>query len=171
MTRGLEITLGGSFRIIAGAYVDSFSRAYIAYSGKIVEVNSPLNTYKQVIINNGHAIFRAAAAEINRYLSNYSVHANQSADELKVIYFVGRSIEKHLVNDGFPEIAQVHMFCMIGLLDYRLQHLQIEKPTLTKALTRLVRLNVFHEELGRTGCYLAYKSVSTIKKGGLAVQA
>ncbi len=168
MSRGLELTLGGRFTQIAGVYVKSFPLAYAAYMRMssdlpLVEVLSPLKEYKTVIINNRDAIFRVAAADINRYLNNYSVHANQSADEFKIIYFMGRAIERHLIKDGCPEHARAHLYCMIGLLDFRLETLGVSKPKLTRALTRLIKFNAFNEELGATGCYLTYKCVATVK--------
>jgi hypothetical protein len=168
MSRAFELTLGGLFTQIAKVYVHSFPLAYATYKRMdpefvLADITSPLADYKKTIESNRDAIFRVAAADINRYLSNYSVHANQSADEFKIIYFMGRAIERHLVKEGFPEHARAHLFVMIGLLDYRLQTLGVMKPKLTKALTKLIKLNAFDQELGANGCYLTYKCVATVK--------
>jgi hypothetical protein len=117
--------------------------------------------YKQVIQDYAPEIFKAAAAGINTYLNLYSVRAATSADEYKIVYFLGLAIERRLEEMGYAELAQVHMFSMIGLLDFRLRTLKINKPNLMVAMTRLVKQGRFREQLGQNGGYLIYKSVST----------
>lgn len=161
MSRGLEITLRGSFVAITRAYVEAFPRAYRAFGASSDDFEESLASYASVIEENCEAIYRVAAAEISTYLNLYNIHANKSADEFKIIYYVGVAIERHLQRVGLAYVGQVHSFAMVGLLDFRLQTLNYKKPQLTKALTRLIKLGKLESELGATGCYMIYKCVST----------
>jgi len=161
MARALEITLGSRFREGIQVFINTFPRSYAAYRVGPTDFQPALYIYTQTIADNVDAIYRIAARGIHSHLHLYNIHANQSADEYKIIYHLGRAIEKHLVNAGAPDLAQVHMFSVIGLLDYRLQTLGIHKPKLLTDMTKLIRLNKFDSEMGQTGGYMVYKCVST----------
>ena len=96
MTRPLEITLKSSFLALTSAYVTSFPRAYQASGFAPDEFNNNLHNYTEVISQNCEAIYRIAAMDIHAYLNLYNVHANKSADEYKLIYYLGGAIDKHL---------------------------------------------------------------------------
>lgn len=169
MSRGLEITLGGLFKEHVRIFIEAFPRSYAKYKKGPVDFEEDLEKYSGTIVDNAEAIFRLAARDINSYLNLYMIHANKSADEFKIIYFLGRAIERHLIHAGYVEISRVHMFIMIGLLDYRLQTKGVKKDPLTNALTKLIRLGLFDQELGQTGCYLIYKCVSTAERHRISI--
>jgi len=164
MTRGLELTLKGNFINFTKFFVEAFPRSYDKYGADPAEFDDNLALYTQTINSKCDEIYRMTARDINTYINLYSIHVNQSADEFKIIYYLGRAIEKWLVKNGLAEIAQIHMFAMIGLLDFKLETLGYNKPKLTKAMIKLIRFGKIDEELGVTGCYLTYKCVSTAEK-------
>ena len=164
MTRALEIVLKNQFDRFAAIYIDTFERSYEAYGAPDADFDKNFDLYCAVVQGNWEAICRIAAAEINTYLNLYSIHVRLSADEFKIAYYLGVAIERHLQRVGLVEVAQIHMFSMIGILDFRLRTLGYRKPQLTKAMTKLIKLGVMNAELGPTGCYLTYKCVSTSEK-------
>jgi hypothetical protein len=173
MTHPLLHTLKASFKLFLGFYVDTFPRAYASY---ITEKNpgpgwgpatpeqfqAYLRAYVTTIENNIDAIFRSAAQELGNYLNLYSIHANQSADEYKLIYFLGRAIGRHISATGLRPMAHTHSYAMIGLLGDRLAERGCPKPQLTRALKRLIKADQLDDQLGNTGLYLVYKCVSTV---------
>jgi hypothetical protein len=161
LSRSEELTLKSHFVAFSGIYVRTFSRSYGIRQCDPAMYGRNLIVYKKILTDGAPEIFKAAAAGINAYLNLYSVRAAKSADEYKIIYFLGLAIERQLQEMGYAELAQVHMFSMIGLLDYRLRTLGIDKPSLRIALTKLIKQGKFEEQLGRNGGYLIYKSIST----------
>jgi len=146
-----------------GFYIDAFPHAYKKYGGIGAQFYGNLTAYKNTIQDNAPEIYRIVAAEINTYLNLYKVHANQSADEFKLIYYLAVGIERHLIRLGLVEIARIHKMTMIGLLDDKLKTIGIVKPRLTKAMINLIKLGKLEAELGPTGCYMIYKCVSTVE--------
>lgn len=161
MSRALEVLLLGDFRLLAKVYMEAFPYSYAKYHSAPVDFQADLEIYIDRIMANREAIFRGAAWGISGYSALYKVMAVESFDEFKTIYFLGRSIERHLLEAKHVQIAQIHMFTMIGLLDRKLQSLGISKENLTRAMTRLIRVSRLDQELGTTGCYLIYKCIST----------
>jgi len=156
----------------APAYVRSFMAAYWQYGtahGASAQASvGYLKLYAQSISENMEAIAQDTADGISNYLNRYNVGTDNSVDEYKIIYFLGRSILKYLPD--FDVLKGVHLFVMVGLLDFRLQKLGIYKPQLVTAVTSLIRtgLSVFDSELGLTGCYLIFKCVSTTERNEVA---
>lgn len=163
MSRAEEIVLKDLFVDFSVVYVQTFAVSYGKCGCAPEEYGRNLLTYRRVIKEFAPEIFRAAATAINSYLNLYSVRAASSPDEYKIIYFLGRAIERRLEELGCAEIAQVHMHSLVGLLDYRLRTLGIDKPHLRKAMIKLIRSGRFDEQLGQTGGYLIYKTCSTTK--------
>lgn len=161
MSRALEVLLLGDFRLLSKVYIEAFPFSYAKYHSAPVDFAADLEIYVERIITNREAIFRRAAWGISGYTALYKVMAVESFDEFKTIYFLGRAIERHLLEAKHVQLAQIHMFTMIGLLDRKLQSLGIYKENLTAAMTRLIRVSRFDQELGTTGCYLIYKCIST----------
>jgi hypothetical protein len=162
MSRGLELTLSGLFTRFSKIFITTFPRSISRFSELPEDqIKQSITIYSSVIGDNCAAIYRLAAQNLNQYLNRYSVHANQSADEYKIIYYLGRAIERHLRANGHDLLAQVHMATMIGLLDFRIASKGIIKPKLTAAMGKLIRGNYFDEEMGQNGCYMIYKCVST----------
>lgn len=161
MSRALEVLLLSDFRLLTKVYIEAFPYSYAKYHSVPVDFAADLEVYVDRIMSNSEAIFRGAAWGIGGYSALYKVMAIESFDEFKTIYFLGRAIERHLLAAKHVQMAQIHMFTMIGLLDRKLQSLGIYKPNLTQAMTGLIRVSRFDEELGATGCYLIYKCIST----------
>lgn len=175
MSHPLLQTLKGGFKLCLGFYIDAFPRAYAAYitekpgNGSVPatpdQFSAYLRAYTTTIENNLDAIFRAAAQEVGNYLNLYNIHANQSADEYKLIYFLGRAIGKHVSATGLRPMQHAHFYAMIGLLGDRLEECGFHKPELTRAMKRLIKADQIEEQLGKTGGYLVYKCVSTAGNG------
>lgn len=175
MTHPLLHTLKNSFKLFLGFYIDAFPRAYASYvcekpgpsGGHPTEdqFSSYLRAYNTTIENNMDAIFRAASQELGNYLNLYNIHVNQSADEYKLIYFLGNAIAKHVAATGLRPMQHVHLYVMIGLLGDRLEKCGCRKPELTRAMKRLIKADQMEEQLGKTGAYLVYKCVSTAVGG------
>jgi len=162
--------LKADFRRTVKAYLSTFAHAYFPYgSAPAADYGRNLALYRSVVEREIESIYKAAASGITGYTATYRVLAKESFDEFKVVYFLGRAIEAQLQHAGFPQIAQIHMYIMIGMLDERLELLGIVKAHLTGALTALIKLGRFEQELGRTGCYLIYKCVSTADKHKVAL--
>jgi len=158
------------FKRVVKHYFKSFARAYEAYYGLGTgSYPTDLLKYKQVINDTSDNVYIYAAHQINTYVNLYKI-AIKSPDEYKAIYHIGRGIENQLVGVGLKDIAKVHLFAMVGLLDDRLQTPTkmkpniINKPALTLALTNLIRQDSLEAELGKNGCYMIYKCVSTTPK-------
>ncbi len=165
MSHPLIQILKTHFRALASVYVESFADATWKY-GEDDAHEHRITQYTSVITDNFPDIFRMAAGDMAVYLNSYDIHINQSADEFKLIYFLGRAIERYLKGKGLLAVAQIHMYLMIGLLDDRLRTRGYDKPPLSRAMGKLIRLNEFDSELGKHGCYLLYKCVSTSKPRG-----
>lgn len=164
MPHPFEHTLATRFLQVTKIYIQTFPRAHIAGGFDAWDAGQNLQAYKAAIQDTYLAARRVAADELNAYLNLYGVRASFSADEFKLIYFMGRAITYQLRNIGYHEIAQVHQIAMLGMLDYRLRTLEISKKQMLNAMATLVRSEKFDSELGKTGCYLAYKCVSTTAK-------
>lgn len=162
MSRALELLLLNDFRDLTKAYIKQFPWSYVKFNSNMpTDVLDELALYGEFIKNNRETIVRAASFGISGYAAMYKVEAKTSFDEFKLIYFLGKAIERRLVHANHVKIAQIHMFSMVDMLDYRLETLNIFKPKLTAAMLELVRRRSFDVELGATGCYLTYKCVAT----------
>ncbi len=164
MSRPFEIMLRDELIQFTTVYVETFARSYFRFDPSHPGYGQSLLAYRKTIEENAESIYRAAAAGISSYLYDFDIIPNKSIDEFKFVYFLGRSIQLQLNARGLQHVAKVHMFTMIGLLDFRLRTLGYQKSQLRKAMTKLVRLDQFEAQLGATGCYLIYKCVSTAGK-------
>jgi hypothetical protein len=164
MSRGHAIILKTHIVKMLGVYIKSFPRAYLKKfpNAETADVQSSLEEYSAVIEAKTQELVTITGEEIGFYTNLYNVHTNQSADEFKLIYYVGIALERHLKSQGLDHVGKAHMYAMIGMLDYRLRELQIFKPLMSKAMLTLVDTGRFHVEMGRNGCYLLYKCVSTV---------
>ncbi|MEJ5976989.1 hypothetical protein WG901_10115 [Novosphingobium sp. PS1R-30] len=161
MSRAIEIVLKDSFIKLVGVYLRSFPRAYFKAGGEPADYGKNFAVYKSVIESYRDDVFRAAASGINKYLNFFLIRADASVDEFKIIYFLGRAIERRLSERGLAPMAKAHSYAMVGLLDFRLQTLDIKKPRLTKAMILVADAAAWEEQLGQNGCYLIYKTVAT----------
>lgn len=157
----IEERLKHDLRVLALIYVQSFPYAYSIFRRGPADFMEDLAIYREVIEDNWFAIRSASAAGIQKYCNLYEIMPNNGVDEFKSVYYLGRAIEAQLLSRSHVRIAQVHMFSMIGLLDEKLKRVGVSKPPLTAAMTNLIRVREFDEQLGKTGCYLIYKCSST----------
>ena len=162
MSRSIEIVLRDTFVQWVGVYLRTFPRAYLKSGADPAAYGPSYAVYKSVVETYKDNVFRAAAEGINQYLNFFFIRADATVDEFKVIYFLGRAIEAQLAARGLASVAKAHSFSMIGLLDYRLQTLGIDKPRLTKAMALVADSSInWSEQLGKVGAYLIYKTVAT----------
>lgn len=174
MSLSADAVLRDSLKRVTHVYIESLARSYRKFqrdAASIEEYSEFLFAYVEIITREFGDICHEAKTGINSYLYLYNIHAKESADEFKIVYYLGMTIYKHLQRNGAAVTAQVHLFAMIGLLDDKLKSLGIHKPQLVRALTTLVRNGRFESELGATGCYLIYKCVSTVDREGPAPSA
>jgi hypothetical protein len=166
MAESKQITLNPIFADFVDVYIQSFCSSYLKYGesfgAPIQEMPGHLKLYASIIMANGQAIFDTAAADISKYLYTYNVYTEETVDEYKIIYFLGMAIERAL--PPFKALKGAHLISMIGLLDYRLKVLGIDKPRMRAALVTLIRGGELEKELGPTGCYLLYKCISTAER-------
>lgn len=161
MSRAIEIVLRDTFVRHVGVFLRTFPRAYLKSGGNPEDFGQNFAVYKTVIELFKDEVFRAAATGINNYLNFYLIRADASVDEFKVIFFLGRAIERRLSDRGLEAIAKAHSYAMIGLLDYRLRTLGIAKPKLTTAMALVADSGKWDAQLGQNGGYLIYKTIST----------
>jgi hypothetical protein len=166
VSRQLEMTLKPHLEKLVEAYLLGFPYAYANYNRGPADFFAELNLYKVVLETWKVELVRAAAWGISGYANLYGVFPSNGFDEFKKIYFMGRAIERRLIETNNVKIAKVHMFTMIGMMDACLESKGVKKAPLTVAMTKLIRLGLdeFDKELGRTGCYLIYKCSSTAPK-------
>lgn len=161
MANFIEERLKSDLRRLSKVYVKTFPFSYAVFTRGPADFMADLAVYHAEIEDNYLAIRAAAAAGIVKYCNLYGIMPVNGVDEFKSVYFLGRAIEARLLKEGHVRIAQVNMFTMIGLMDEKLQKRGVYKNLLTKALTHLVRIREFDEQLGKNGAYLIYKCSST----------
>jgi hypothetical protein len=162
MSRTFEIVFGNALARMAGIYSKTFTRAHsIALPGEIASLEEDRDLYNQVLIGFSEELVRAACSGINIYVNFYKIRISSSVDEFKIIYYLGRAIERRLIERGLPHLARVNLYSMISLLNYRLERMNICKPKLTTAMLLVMDDGRVDEQLGKHGCYLIYKTVST----------
>lgn len=158
-------------------YTDRFSEKYpgIGY-GNVVAALKNFETEDNK--TNFVAIITGADTSMTDYAKDYLIDVTAGFCEMKYIYFTGLAFAQRLEEaaeqaekSDIPQVrssslryaATIIMCAMIANLDSLLLYRNIEKPELHKAMVRLVMNGKFEQEMGRTGCYLAYKSVSRMK--------
>ncbi len=163
MSRALEILLRQQFIIATRNYVVRFPRSFDAYGFEPSYYDELFEKYAACIDDNAEAIYRGAAREMGQYIHDYKVHVQEYADEFKLVYYLGRAIERHLIRQGHIDAAKVHMFSLLEMLVFRLRTKGIFKKELTTSIASLIREGheKLNEELGRNGLYLVFKCVST----------
>lgn len=167
MSLSADEVLRATLKRVTLVYIKTLARACYRFEKNVADsakFNEILFTYSEIIGPAYGDICREAAEGISSYLNLYNVRAEESADEYKVIYYLGMAIFKRLQHAKADEAAKIHLFGMIGMLDFRLLDIGVDKPPLRRALMELVRYNRFESELGATGCYLIYKCVSTVDR-------
>jgi hypothetical protein len=164
MSGALQGMLRSQLNDFTAVYAATYTRSYFAFDKSYPGYGPSLVAYRKIIGDNVDTIYRAAVADITRYIYQYNIHVDPTVDEFKCIYFLGMAIRRQLIASGQVHAARVHMFSMLGLLDYRLRTLGYDKRQLLRALLDLVREDKFDADLGVIGCYLIYKCVSTASK-------
>lgn len=175
MPNPVEMVLKKTFGSVCKSFISAFPNSYENFklksgnSGSNSAYQAAFDAYSSLIEKNSDKIYRAAAFDISEYLYLYKVQPNQTIDEYKAVYFLGRVIERFLIRDATLELAQIHSYSMIHLLDFRLISLGVKRPLLTKAMLTLIDQREFNnkkfdEQMGVVGCYLVYKCLGNFAK-------
>lgn len=155
------------YREVVERYIESFAHAHETF-GAAAEVVAPnMECYVDVLVADYELIYRNTRTSVERYLNAYDVEA-RSPDIWKMLYFTGRRIEDRLIGAkdrsgrGLTrEIALIHLTAMVGMLDLQLTQAGLSKSLLRQALLRVIREDSVNREMGETGIYLIYKTLST----------
>lgn len=157
----IEERLKHDLKVLAAVYVETFPFSYARFLKAPADFMEELGIYDALIREKFFDIRAAAASGIQKYCNLYEIMPTNGVDEFKSIYYLGRAIEAQLLAKSYVRMAQIHMYTMIGLMDEKLKSKGVYKDQLTAALTNLVKVREFDDQLGRTGCYLTYKCAST----------
>ena len=162
MNRPYEIILTESFRELLPIYVSTFGASAIEFGldneHRYLEL---LGFYENVIENDVEKIFELAVRFVGQYMNQFKIHAVNTIDEYKSIYFLGIAISSILDGYEFHSTAKVNLFSMVKMLDYRLTTLNAFRPQMSVALQDQIRRNKFYDKFGNTGCYLLYKCIGS----------
>ncbi len=163
MSNFIEVRFKSDLKDLVSVYINAFPHSYSSFNKGPVDFDADLNIYANTITNNYNNILSASASGIQKYCNLFGISPINGVDEFKTIYFLGRAIEKQLLNLKNVRVSQIHMYTMIGLMDEKLNTKKAPKPELTHAMLNLIDQREFDNEMGKTGCYFTYKCSSTSK--------
>lgn len=155
----------------------AYQEAFNIYMTQLPAILKKLNKshldrdfFKKMIQNNEKAIFSTCYSEIAEYVKSHDVSLkNGEPDEFKVLYFLGLSLAKHVLNSGYgKEISNIFIFESVMLLNV-LFHKKHTSPlhsreTLVKTLLKNIKSSDFDldKNYGKYGIYLLFKCQSRL---------
>ena len=129
------------------------------------------NFHGKLLQKNFEYILNEATLLVSDYVHTYKVQPFGGICEYKQIYFAGRAIEKAILQPAnYPDekvggtldhadLAKIHMYTMVGLMDYILSRdgCGHQRPRISRALIELIDQDLFNAHLGKYGGYLLFK--------------
>lgn len=164
MSKDIELFTERHLKKVSKFFIERFGFSYGLLGLNPELYGQSVVRYKEIITTRATAWLPSAASMIGKYSRYHGVRTANSVDEFKLIYFFGMSVEAILREENYPDLAKVHLVTMIAILDYRMQYEGINKQMLSENMIRLIKDNLFHQEMGKIGCYLTYKCAVTAFK-------